>query len=155
MNNFTLEVCSWDEWQFEKDFSNISLAVAHASECYPHDKFRVINRRTGSVVHLHEAITSIETDALNDIERLAEKNKWRERFAQMAEERRMGSIAPRQRNEFHIRSVASRQRNQRQERSTRRHEEVLRLMDRTLRILFGEEDAINHHDKVNWTKDGF
>jgi hypothetical protein len=151
MNNFTLEVCSWDEWQFEKDFSNISLAIAHASECYPHDKFRVINRLTGSVVHLHEAITSIETDALNDIERFAEKNKWRERFAQMTEESRMRSIASRQTNEFHIRSVASRQRNQRQEQASRSIS-----LDLTSFLFDDEEDVSSkYHDKVNWTKDGF
>lgn len=133
MSRYILEVCGFSEWESEAVFHTMRRAMKHGLENLQQNDWRVVDSRTGDVLHTHSGLNSIVGDAVLEQRRFQHTEEWRERFAnQRAAE---------------IRAEAREQEAQRQRAANRERYQPI------------EEDEVwpcpPERKKVNWIKEGF
>lgn len=107
MEKYSLEVENWGSYELVKDFSSIELAKSHGHSNFPQNEWRVFNRTAGRVVHKHDPFSEIAAEASQHLQRFADTDMWRQRFADQAasevvarqQRSRLSEIAQRQRRD--------------------------------------------------------
>lgn len=169
MEKYSLEVSNWGDWELEKDFASIPVAIRYARDRFSQNEWRVIDRRTGEVVHSHDSNAEIETTARAEVARFQNTERWRTIFA----ERAASAVVASQQRE-RMAEVAARQRARQREQEQARRErlrgfnfvgatpEILRAPrfpqweDDMLDLLPSEDrPRRGQFEHVNWLKEGF
>ncbi len=105
MEKYSLEIENWGSYELVKDFSSVKLAKQHGRNNFPQNEWRIFNRTAGRVVHKHDPFSDIAEEASQHLQRFADTEMWRQRFADQAarevvarqQRGRMAEIAARQR----------------------------------------------------------
>ena len=121
---------------FIKCFSSGELAKKHGRTHFPQNEWMVFNITTGRVVHKHDPFANIADEASQHLQRFADTDMWRQRFADRAAQ----DVIARQRRS-RCTEIARRQRRTQMERFAQYLEDDDRL-DLAL-------------EKVNWQQEGF
>lgn len=168
MEKYSLEVENWGSYELVKDFTSESLAKGHGQSNFPQNGWRIHNRTSNSVVYEHDPLSSIAEEAGQHLQRFADTETWRRRYAEQAAQQvvarqqrgRMAEIARRQRQS---------QRGDDQARRSRLESFSFRggtphILDRRIEDWDGDEDEDWDDDngrldlaaeKVNWMQEGF
>ena len=105
MEKYSLEIENWGSYELVKDFSSLELARQHGRTNFPQNEWRVFNRTAGHVVHKHDPFSNIAEEAAQHLQRYADTDMWRHRYAEQAarevqtrqQRGRLAEIAARQR----------------------------------------------------------
>ena len=166
MDKYSLEILNFGQWELERDFSTLDGAKTHGLMNFPHNEWRVFDRRAGAhVVFSYDPSSAIEETARNEVRRMEEAERWRFRIAM----RQAAEVMARQQRE-RMADVAARQRQQQRERelnqARRNRLQGFNFVGRRPSILDTPDpvmvedyiDSLEDGDvveKVNWLKEGF
>ena len=159
MNKYALEIENWTEsdWELVDDFSSFDLAKAHGLTELSHNKWRVIDRRSGNIIYNHEPFSFIAADAARESTRFSERDRWRRHFAdRQATEVRYAQ--ERERNRERTRVLLEQRRNRLSGFNFvgARPEVTFDFLDDL--ASYEDEDDCRHNpleDRVNWKIEGF
>ena len=150
MEKYSLEVENWGNYELVKDFSSVELAKRHGTSNFPQNEWRVFNRTAGRVVHRHDPFSEIAAEASQHLQRFADTEMWRQRFADRAAHE---VVARQQRSR--LAEVAQRQRRDQRDWAGRS-----RTLQRYGADYYDDEEYDDERldlvrEKVNWQQEGF
>lgn len=99
---YVLQIHGWIDWEEERTFDSLEIAIVYGKERFSHNIWRVIDRFSQMSVHQYDPSIAFEQSAINDIERFARTDRWvaqRDASLRVSQRQRMGQIASRQRAE--------------------------------------------------------